>query len=356
MHCQSRLELPVYEIDPLRDDRWTDLVQRDTRAAVFHSRPWLRALFQTYNYRPLVLTTSSAHEPLQNGAVFCEVKSWITGRRLVSLPFSDHCNLLADSDAQSEILAHVHERVSLGESKYAEIRPMVSTELALDASNVQPSEQFYFHKLSLEPSPEILFRNLHKDCVQRKVRRAEREALSYESGRSELLLTYFYQLLLRTRRRHKLPPQPLEWFRNLVACMGDNLTLRVALRNATPVAALLTLSFRDTVTYKYGSSDERFNAFGGMPFLFWKTIEEAREQGFASLDLGRSDLHNEGLATFKDRLGATRSQLTYFRCGSHKPASNARLEWVTQIASQVFAHLPNAALAASGKLLYKHIG
>ena len=61
-----------------------------------------------------------------------------------------------------------------------------------------------------------------------------------------------------------------------------------------PVAAILTLSFKDTVTYKYGCSDERFNRLGGTPFLFWKTIQEAKAEGMSQLDLGRSDLHNEG--------------------------------------------------------------
>ncbi len=349
--------MPVYEINPLEDKRWDDLVAWHSLAGVFHSRAWLQALLQTYGYSPIVLTTSAPGEPLQNGVVFCEVKSWITGRRLVSLPFSDHCELLADSQAQQEILAHVHDLTRKQESKYVELRPLKLSEPVLPSSvNFQPSEKFYLHTLSLQPAPDTLFSNMHKDCIQRKVRRAEREGLSYEKGRSDSLLSQFYLLLMRTRRRHSLPPQPLEWFRNLVAAMGEGLMIRVASKDATPVAALLTLSFRNTVTYKYGCSDERFNALGGMPFLFWKTIEEAREQGMQHLDLGRSDTHNEGLATFKDRLGAVRGQLTYFRCWSHRPMPDTRPVWVTQFANQLFSHLPDAALAASGKILYRHIG
>jgi len=41
----------------------------------------------------------------------------------------------------------------------------------------QPSEKYYLHTLSLRPSLESLFQNLHKDAYSEKVRRAEREEL-----------------------------------------------------------------------------------------------------------------------------------------------------------------------------------
>ena len=38
---------------------------------------------------------------------------------------------------------------------------------------------YYLHSLDLRLT-EQLFRNFHKDCVQRKIHRAEREKLKYE--------------------------------------------------------------------------------------------------------------------------------------------------------------------------------
>jgi hypothetical protein len=37
--------------------------------------------------------------------VFCRVRSWLTGRRSISLPFSDHCEPLVESH---EALAGVY--------------------------------------------------------------------------------------------------------------------------------------------------------------------------------------------------------------------------------------------------------
>jgi lipid II:glycine glycyltransferase (peptidoglycan interpeptide bridge formation enzyme) len=211
------------------------------------------------------------------------------------------------------------------------------------------------HVLDLKPSEEQLFKSLHKDSIQRKIRRAEREKLAYESGRSEQLQDEFYELLLLTRRRHQLPPQPRVWFRNLAQCMDDRLVIRVARKNGAPIAALLSLRHGSTVVYKYGSSDEKFHNLGGMPMLFWRLIQESKATGAETLDFGRSDLDNEGLIVFKDKWGTARTTLTYLRYPdpmedtglSHLGAGTIR---------RCFSLLPDALLSAAGRVLYRHMG
>jgi hypothetical protein len=46
------------------------------------------------------------------------------------------------------------------------------------------------------------------------------------------------------------------------------------------VAALLTLRYKDTVTYRYGCLDEHFNNLGATHFLIWKTIGERSRTAF----------------------------------------------------------------------------
>jgi lipid II:glycine glycyltransferase (peptidoglycan interpeptide bridge formation enzyme) len=277
---------------------------------------------------------------------------------LVSLPFSDHCDLLVESATeQEELLAHACERVARDGGAHLELRLRTAGEPAkFAAMNLQPSNTFCLHKLPLDAPLDTLFHNLHKNCIQRKIRRAEREGLVYQSGRSVPLLTSFYELQLRTRRRHRLPPQPLRWFRNLVGAMGENLTIRLVSKNDCPVAAMLTLSHKTTVTYKYGCSDERFNNLGGTAFLFWKIIQESKDQGIRELDLGRSESDHAGLVEFKDRLGAVKTMLTYWRYPSVAKAEAMFPTWRTQIAKGIFSWIPDPVFVASGKFLYRHIG
>jgi hypothetical protein len=351
-------KLSVCEVNPLTDARWDELVNRHPRAGVFHTSRWLSVLQRTYGYKPVVFTTCGPSEPLRNGLVFCKVNSWITGRRLVSLPFSDHCDLLADSAAeQDELLAHVCECVTRDGYAHAEIRPTTTEEPErFSAAHLQPSETFCLHRLSLDVPLDVLFHHMHRNCFQRKIQRAEREGLIYESGQSGLFLCKFYDLLLRTRRRHCLPPQPLQWFRNLLESMGDKLTIRLVSKDHVPVAAILTLSHKTTLTYKYGCSDERFHNLGGTPFLLWKTIQEGKNQGMDELDLGRSELTHAGLVQFKNRLGAVKTMLPYWRYPGARAADATHPMWAARVAKRIFSWAPDPVFVASGRFLYRHIG
>jgi hypothetical protein len=286
--------------------------------------------------------------------VFCRVKSWLTGKRLVSLPFSDHCDPLTDQPASCQrFYDQLLERFEQGKRRYVEIRPLNSS---MEPNAVFAHHKTYcFHQLDLRPDLDVLFRGFHKDSTQRKIKRAQREGLAVEQGRSETHLDSFYELQLLTRRRHGLPPQPRQWFRNLASCLGKKLRVLVAYRNRQPAAAILTLQFKNTLVYKYGCSDPQFHNLGAMHLLLWTSIQNAKRIGLQQLDLGRSDLADNGLITFKDHWGAKRSTITVGRYpASVSPKSENN--WKLRLMAPVFRSAPSPILAGVGDLLYKHLG
>jgi lipid II:glycine glycyltransferase (peptidoglycan interpeptide bridge formation enzyme) len=349
----SSLTGEVHSLDPLTDPRWAALVEAHPQASVFHSPKWLRALRAVYGYEPGVVTTAAPGETLTNGLVYCRVQSWVTGKRLVSLPFSDHCQPLANGADELEVLVRqMKNRVKRERWKYFELRP-VSGEPG-GQTGLIPLVRYYFHALDLRPTSEQLFQKFHKDCIQRKIRRAEREKLHYEEGTTEESLQTFYRLLVMTRRRQFLPPQPLAWFRGLIAAFGGDLKIRVASKDGVAVAGILTLAHKRSIFYKYGCSDATFNNLGGTALLFWKTILDAKARGLEELEFGRTDCDNEGLAVFKDRWGAARKSITYWSypaCGA--PGPGARTKAAARL---LLPAVPDFALKAAGTLWYRHIG
>ena len=347
------LRVPVYEIDPQKDSRWSALVQSDPRSSVFHTPEWLEALHRTYGYTARVFTTTSETMPLVNGLVFCQVNSWLTGPRLVSLPFSDHCEpLVRDTDDLRVLLTNVEER-SAGKFKYAEIRPRsIKPGFEFD---YRPHNRFYLHMLDLGPSIEELYSRLHKDSVRRKIRRAEREHVVLDQGHSESLLKQFYELLLLTRRRHRLPPQPFAWFRNLAECFGTRLIIYVARLHNQPIASILTLRHKRSAVYKYGCSDVRFHNVGGMPFLFWQAIREAKAEQLQEFDFGRSEPGGTGLIRFKDNLGARKTTLNYWRVFSKSHRARINIPQF-RFAQRFLSHLPDGLFRLAGELFYRHAG
>ncbi|MGH9400505.1 MAG: GNAT family N-acetyltransferase [Terriglobia bacterium] len=309
---------------------------------------------RTYGYEPVVLTTSPLPQEVANGVVLCHVSSWLTGRRMVSLPFSDHCEPLVDNSEELRcILATLREERNGNGWKYVEIRPAESDLTAFPGFT--KSKAFCLHRLDLRPATQHLFRGFHKDCVQRKIWRAEREGIVYEAGRSEPLLKKFYHLLILTRRRQLSLPQPLAWFRNLVACMGEKLKIHVVSIDGRPVASVLTLNYKATIVYKYGCSDKQFSHLGGTHLMLWKVIQDAKGKGLQEFDMGRSDWDNLGLVKFKDRWGAVQSTLTYWRHGT-VPPKRANNGWNSEIARRTFGYAPRGFLSTAGTLLYRHVG
>lgn len=342
----------VFDVDPLQDSRWRTFVQQHPHSSVFHSAKWLKALKSSYGYTPVALTFSPPGTPLQNAVLFCEVRSVLTGRRLVSLPFSDHCEpLINHPDELNHFMRALTRKVDEDGWKYFEIRPILH---APSYPDVTVCRSYAFHVLDLQHSEEVLFKKLHKDSVQRKIRRAEREGLRYQEGTSETLLDHFYKLMIKSRRRQGLPPQPLKWFRSLLTCLEGNAKIRVAYKSETPVASILTLSTRNRMFYKYGCSDYRFTNLGGTAMLFWRTILEAKATGREEFDMGRSNFDNLGLCTFKERWGAQRKTIKYWHYPVSSPSSRA--ENLVKYARRLISIAPDKALAMIGNLLYRHVG
>jgi hypothetical protein len=345
----------VYLTNPLSDLRWDDLVERHPRASAFHRRGWLEALTRTYGYEPLVLTTTPPGRPLQDGMVLCRVSSWLTGNRLVSLPFADHCEpLVDDPEAAWAFQNWVRSECDQGRCRYIELRPLSWRDGS--SPNLPPSHSYFLHELDTRPSLEQIFRGLHKNCIQRRIRHAEKERLTYEVGSSEPLADELYRLLLITRRRHHLLPQPRNWLKHLLESMGAAAQIRIARKNGATVAGMLTLRHRASFIFKNGFSDARYHRLGAVPFLFWRLIEESKQVGVERIDFGRSDLNQQSLIAFKDRFGTARSLLTYYRYADAKESGKWAWRWNLQTVRRFFCLLPDSSFSMAGGLLYRHMG
>jgi hypothetical protein len=347
--------MEIYALNPLQDNnRWKEFIERHPKACVFQTPAWLSALRRTYGYEPIVYTTCPPETHLTNGLAGCAVQSWLTGKRFVSVPFSDHCEPLFDSvDETLSLMQYLQGTIEKENWKYVEIRPLggIFRDVA-NSQHFQVTGSYCLHCLDLRRDKQELFRSLDKDSIQRRIKHASRSGLVEEYGHTERLLKDFYALLVITRKRHQLPPQPYRWFQNLVASFGDNLVIRTAYKDKVPVASILTLKFKDTVYYKYGCSDSRFNKLGATPLLLWGAIESAKCSGASHFDFGRSEMDNPGLIAFKDKWAPRLDPVVYFRYPeSHPQAGEGKMKFMKRI----FAHMPERLLTIVGAAIYPHI-
>ena len=83
----------------ISDKAWFEFLALQADATVFHHPLWSICLSESYRYRPFVIVMKDSEGKIVGGLPVMEIDSWLTGKRWVSLPFTDHCSpLLRNKD------------------------------------------------------------------------------------------------------------------------------------------------------------------------------------------------------------------------------------------------------------------
>jgi hypothetical protein len=320
-------------------------------AGFFHTQAWARVLRDTYGFRVQAFVAGPTERPAAILPV-AEVDSWLTGRRGVSLPFSDSCEVLDhDPEDGRRLVEHVIEHGRGRGWKYWEGRGR--HELLAG----KPVATAYFgHRLDLSPGAQTLFGKFD-EANRRAIRKAEKSGLEIEFSRELDAVRAFHHLLGRTRRRHGMPVQPFEFFRQIqrnILARGLG-WVALARYRGEAVAGAVYFVHGGTVLYKFGASDERQQALRGNNLVMARAIEKFCADGVTLLDFGRTSLANDGLRRFKLAWGATERPIEYLR---FHYASNSFVtvpDRSTGWPQRVFRFAPMFLSRLAGRIVYKHL-
>lgn len=337
-------------INPLMDDRWQLFVERSPDACIFHHHLWLELLHAQYRYPIYATCLLGADGEISAGLPFALIRSPITGSRLVALPFSDLCPPLTrdgDPSAVVDLVAAVGEQ-QRADGLDVEIRAQVG-------GTGHAGVSFYHHQVPLAADAESVQAGF-KSGVTRGVRKAARVGIEVVRRTDGAALDEFYRLHLITRRRQGMPTQPKRFIRRFSGLFEQGLGfVLLAKSEGRTVAASVFLTFNQTLTYKYGASDP--SRLNGRPnnALFMEAIRWGCENGYRSFDLGRTDLDNQGLRSFKNGWGADERLLTYTHLSLSTEASSSS-PGIPKIAKAVISRTPPLTSRIVGAALYRHFG
>lgn len=282
-----------------------------------------------------------------------EVRSGLTGRRGVSLPFTDFCGpLIFDVAGRSNVLIEfLLSRAREREWKYAEVRGWDAP-----VTGVEPSVGFRGHTVDLRGGADEIFDRC-SGSVRRAVRKAERSGLTIERLRTREAMLDFYELHVRTRRRHGIPPQPRSFFLNIHNYLieaGNGFVL-IARQGSRAIASAVFLHFGRRAVYKFGASDERFQQSRANNLVMWEGIKLLAELGFDTLHLGRTSIANKGLERFKLGWGANEEPIRYFKFDPVTRDLITGRDNSSGLHTQVFRKLPAALNRLAGAIIYPHL-
>lgn len=380
----------VEVVNPLTNPAWDRWVSGHPGAGVFHSSAWARVLVESYRFTPHYLVETREGQPVA-GWPMMQVGGKVRARRGVSLPFTDSCPPLMESDGSSATASK--ETVTQAGSVAANVvRPAVPATATvaqrdgdLDAksaaqpllaaalahgrqhrwrsielreatvwSGIEPaSVSFFGHAIDLrQGASEALERC--ESPVKRAIRKSQASGLRLVEGRDEAAIRAYYRLHCLTRRRHGLPPQPIDFFvriqRHLLA--NDHGTVLLVLKDQTPVAGAVFLQWNGQALYKFGASDEAHQALRPNNLLFAEAIRICAARGCAWLDLGRTSRDNEGLRRFKLGWGSVERIVPYLRYDLSSRRVIDTPDRADGWHTRVFRRLPRPMASLVGRFVY----
>jgi hypothetical protein len=343
--------LNISFINPVDVNKWDELILNYPEYSFFHTSTWTKLLQVTYKFKPHYLMAK------ESGIVkavlpLMEVNSIFTGRRAISLPFSDFCEPLVSRGVSLKRIHHkVIEYCKEKRFNFLELR---DSEVHLDHTIITPAG--YQHNLDLLSSEEKLFKNF-SDNTRRNIRKAIRSQISFEICNSPSALEDFYNMNCDTRRRHGLPPQPLKFFRNLYdfVLTKNKGFISISKYNGKSIAGAVFLLIGQKALYKYGASLFEYQNLRPNNMLIWESIKYLKDQGFSELNFGRTELENIGLRRFKIGWGSKEKILNYYRYELGKTRNNNSSAKVFSQGSMLLKNFPIVLLKLIGRIAYKHI-
>jgi hypothetical protein len=344
----------IQHVDPFTGSTWDARLSGLPGATLFHSTAWGRVLHDTYGYSPHYLLFTDGDQTL-GMLPLMGIRSWLTGKRGVSLPFTDACApLCSEQSSFSTLLKAAH---ALGRTlgwRTLEIRG--GCEWFQSVPSFQPSTSFLGHHLAIASDETALFAGV-EGSVRRAVRKAEQSKLQIEVSSSLSAMAVFYGLMCQTRKRHGVPPQSWAFFANLQRHLlepGQGCIVLARLGELAVAGAVYIHSGKTTL-YKFGASDETHQQLRANNLVMWHGIKWHAQRGFTSLDFGRTSLHNEGLRRFKLNWGTSEYRIDYAKIDLGSGQYLASVDRATGWHNRIFQKLPISVSRLIGRLLYPHV-
>jgi hypothetical protein len=353
LECWSgQMNTPIEIVNPITFPNWDELLLSTPGYSFFHTSTWARVLSESYGFAPLYFTI------IENGRLrtlvpVMEVKSILTGKRGVSLPFTDYCEPIIDNEFSfQEMLDNILTYGKQKGWKYLELRGGGHL-----LSGVQPCANYLWHTLDLKRSSDAIFRTFRKG-TKSAIKKAEKEPFEIRVGRSEDSIIEFYRLNCVTRKYHGLPPQPQSFFRATyrhILKQGLGMVILASYRG-TDIAGSVFFHFGDKAVYKYGASRREFQDLRANNLIIWKAINYCLEKGCTHFCFGRTERENEGLRIFKNGWGTQEHAMNYYKYDLGQARFIPGQNRVSKFQNMVFGKMPIPLLKIIGTVGYKHVG
>jgi CelD/BcsL family acetyltransferase involved in cellulose biosynthesis len=339
-------------IDPRTDVLWHKLLE-NIPSSIFHSPSWIHVLADTYGWDANAYVIVDDHGEPCAGIPFFRIAD-IMGERIVVLPFSDYCDPLVVDTRQWEILIEqffperlpvtvrcLHNNVPLADRRFSTVKTAK------------------WHGLDLRPELDALWRAMD-DSTHRAIRKAQREGVQVRLAESEQDLRAFFEMHLKIRKyKYGLLAQPFLFFKNIWRHFmeSEHGFLLLAVHGDEILGGDFFVEWKDTLYYKFNASNFEALSYRPNDLLIWEGIQRAKGRGLKFLDLGLSDIGQDGLIRYKRKFGTEEKTISFLRYEPNSGPSAAEKEMRTLLGKLTMQFtnqlVPDSVTEQAGEDLYR---
>ncbi len=338
--------MEVLDLTPEREALWRDFVASHPAATVYHTLAWRDLLAETYRYRPVYRLAVEDGE-VRGVLPLMSVRSFLTGNRLVGLPFSHQVALLAGEEAATALIGAAVDSIGGKTRLILKTGPMEHGTSKVETQKTTA--------LELSGSEEELWRGVSPKSGRSPVSQARRGGVTVSVRRDAEAIETYERLEFETRRRQGSPPYPRGFFSRLFRLVEDAVLL-VGEHEGAIVAGMVLLPFADSVLYAYGASDDRGRTSRANDMLVWEAILWSKKSGAGAFDFGSTPLSHPSLLKFKEKWGGKSVPLVHSVYPPSEQAGMTRDGAAAKLASSILRRLPAPLFGTVGPWLLRQVG
>jgi FemAB-related protein (PEP-CTERM system-associated) len=287
----------VREITAADERAWDEFVRACPTATLFHRLAWREVIVRVCRHQPIYLAAED-EQGWRGVLPLFVLRTGLFGTMAVSLPFLNYGGVAVDHEEASRLL--LQEAAAVGRRHgcaYVEFR---HRHAIADAAALPTNDFKVTSVLDLTDGVEAIWKSKLHQNVRNKIRKAEKSDVTIRRGADELAT--FARVFAANQRDHGTPALPTAFFREVLARFGEDVNVYAAHHGGRPIAAKLTVDFRDTRYFIWSASTRAGNQFAPVPAMNWTAIQDAAAKGLRAVDLGRST-KDTGSQSFKKYWG-----------------------------------------------------
>lgn len=280
---------------------WDAYVESRAAGTFFHLSGWKRIVEEVLRHRTFYLYCERDGE-IVGVLPLAQVKSFLFGNALISMPFLVYGGVVADDDDTERALidAACDTARDLGVD-HLELRNREASGRDWPVSN-----NYAGFSKAIDPDPE---KNLI--AIPRKqramIRKGVKANLVAERDEDARRL---YEALLPCKRNLGTPFFGRGYLQSIIDEFGERAEVTTITRNGDTVCSVMSFRFRNEILPYYGGGGDLARVYKGNDFMYWAVMEQACKDGVEVFDYGRSMI-GTGAYRFKKHWGFEPKPLSY---------------------------------------------